>query len=402
MLITRKLGTVLLKRSTQYPVISIVGPRQSGKTTLAKAVFPQKKYISLEDFDNREFAMDDPRGFLAGIKEGAILDEIQRAPRLLSYLQTEVDTNPENGRFILTGSNHFLLMKGISQSLAGRISINKLLPLSLEELNTSSYKPESIDQFLYKGGYPRIYDQNLDSRDWHSNYLETYFEKDLKDFIQVSDLHAFRKLLMLLASSCGQLINLSSMGNSIGVSHNTVKAWIGALESSYLIFLLQPYYNSYQKRIVKSPKVYFYDTGLVSTLLKIRESSQLSNHYIRGALFENWVIAEYVKSQFNRGLVADCYFWRDHTGNEVDLLIETADKPFPVEIKSGKTVKREFFKGLEHFEKAAGTSRSGLIYGGDQNQERNNTSIIAWDQWPGKIDMLQSSGEKTPTPLQGS
>jgi uncharacterized protein len=402
MLITRKLGTVLLKRSTQYPVISIVGPRQSGKTTLAKAVFPQKKYISLEDFDNREFAMDDPRGFLAGIKEGAILDEIQRAPRLLSYLQTEVDMNPENGRFILTGSNHFLLMKGISQSLAGRISINKLLPLSLEELNTSSYKPESIDQFLYKGGYPRIYDQNLDSRDWHSNYLETYFEKDLKDFIQVSDLHAFRKLLMLLASSCGQLVNLSSMGNSIGVSHNTVKAWIGALESSYLIFLLQPYYNSYQKRIVKSPKVYFYDTGLVSTLLKIRESSQLSNHYIRGALFENWVIAEYVKSQFNRGLVADCYFWRDHTGNEVDLLIETADKPFPVEIKSGKTVKREFFKGLEHFEKAAGTSRSGLIYGGDQNQERNNTSIIAWDQWPGKIDMLQSSGEKTPTPLQGS
>jgi len=402
MIINRKLSAIILKRSKQYPVIAIVGPRQSGKTTLAKAVFPQKKYISLEDFDNREFAIDDPRGFLAGIGEGAILDEIQRAPQLLSYLQTEVDNNPENGRFILTGSNQFLLMKGVSQSLAGRISIHRLLPFSLEELETSRYKPESLDHLLYKGGYPRIYDQNLDSRDWLSNYLETYFEKDLKDFIQVSDLHAFRKLLMLLASSCGQLVNLSSMGNSIGVSHNTVKAWIGALESSYLIFLLQPYYNSYQKRIVKSPKVYFYDTGLVSTLLKIRESSQLSNHYIRGALFENWVIAEYVKSQFNRGLVADCYFWRDHTGNEVDLLIETADKPFPVEIKSGKTVKREFFKGLEHFEKAAGTSRSGLIYGGDQNQERNNTSIIAWDQWPGKIDMLQSSGEKTPTPLQGS
>jgi len=388
MIINRKLSAIILKRSKQYPVIAIVGPRQSGKTTLAKAVFPQKKYISLEDFDNREFAIDDPRGFLAGIGEGAILDEIQRAPQLLSYLQTEVDNNPENGRFILTGSNQFLLMKGVSQSLAGRISIHRLLPFSLEELETSRYKPESLDHLLYKGGYPRIYDQNLDSRDWLSNYLETYFEKDLKDFLQVSDLQAFRKLLILLASSCGQLVNLSSIGNSIGVSHNTVKAWIAALEASYLIFLLQPYYNNYQKRIVKSPKIYFYDTGLVSTLLKLREYRQLTNHYIRGALFENWVIIEYVKGQLNRGLDADCYFWRDHTGNEVDLLIETADKPFPVEIKSGKTIKREFFKGIEHFAKIAETPRSGLIYGGDTNQERNTTSIIAWNQWPSQIEMM--------------
>jgi uncharacterized protein len=388
MIINRKLSAIILKRSKQYPVIAIVGPRQSGKTTLAKAVFPQKKYISLEDFDNREFAIDDPRGFLAGIGEGAILDEIQRAPQLLSYLQTEVDNNPENGRFILTGSNQFLLMKGVSQSLAGRISIHRLLPFSLEELETSRYKPESLDHLLYKGGYPRIYDQNLDSRDWLSNYLETYFEKDLKDFLQVSDLQAFRKLLILLASSCGQLVNLSSIGNSIGVSHNTVKAWIAALEASYLIFLLQPYYNNYQKRIVKTPKIYFYDTGLVSTLLKLREYRQLTNHYIRGALFENWVIIEYVKGQLNRGLDADCYFWRDHTGNEVDLLIETADKPFPVEIKSGKTIKREFFKGIEHFAKIAETPRSGLIYGGDTNQERNTTSIIAWNQWPSQIEMM--------------
>jgi uncharacterized protein len=388
MIINRKLSAIILKRSKQYPVIAIVGPRQSGKTTLAKAVFPQKKYISLEDFDNREFAIDDPRGFLAGIGEGAILDEIQRAPQLLSYLQTEVDNNPENGRFILTGSNQFLLMKGVSQSLAGRISIHRLLPFSLEELETSRYKPESLDHLLYKGGYPRIYDQNLDSRDWLSNYLETYFEKDLKDFLQVSDLQAFRKLLILLASSCGQLVNLSSIGNSIGVSHNTVKAWIAALEASYLIFLLQPYYNNYQKRIVKSPKIYFYDTGLVSTLLKLREYRQLTNHYIRGPLFENWVIIEYVKGQLNRGLDADCYFWRDHTGNEVDLLIETADKPFPVEIKSGKTIKREFFKGIEHFAKIAETPHSGLIYGGDTNQERNTTSIIAWNQWPSQIEMM--------------
>lgn len=388
MFIERKLSHVVIKRSTQYPVVAIVGPRQSGKTTLAKVAFPQKKYISLEDLDNREFALDDPRGFLAGIKEGAIIDEIQRVPQLLSYLQTEVDSKPENGRFILTGSNQFLLMKAISQSLAGRISIQKLLPLSLEELHTSSYKPESLDLLLYKGGYPRIYDQGLDSRDWLSNYLETYFEKDLKDLLNVTDLHAFRKLLMLLASSCGQLVNLSSIGSSIGISHNTVKAWIAALEASYLIFLLNPYHNNYQKRIIKSPKVYFYDTGLVATLLKLREHNQLTNHYIRGALFENWVIAEYIKGKYNRGLQADCYFWRDHTGNEVDLLIETADKPFPVEIKSGKTIKREFLKGLEHFAKTADISRSGLVYGGESNQERNTTSIITWQQWPGKLETL--------------
>ena len=210
-------------------------------------------------------------------------------------------------------------------------------------MDNSIYKQDSLDQLLYKGGYPRIYDQNLDSRDWYSNYLNTYFEKDLKDFIQVSDLSAFRKLLMLLASSCGQILNLSSIGNSIGVSHNTVKSWIAALEASYLILLLQPYYNNYQKRVIKSPKIYFYDTGLVATLLKLQDPGQISNHYIRGALFENWVIVEYIKSQLNRGSDPDCYFWRDHTGNEVDLLIETAGGPHPVEIKSANTVKKDFF-----------------------------------------------------------
>lgn len=262
-MIDRELRTTLLERSTQYPVIAIVGPRQSGKTTLAKMVFPQKTCISMEDYDNREFATDDPRGFLSSIKEGAILDEIQRVPRLLSYLQTEVDSSPENGRFILTGSNQFLLVKGISQSLAGRISIHTLLPVSFQELKPTGYRPESLDHLLYTGGYPRIYDQGLDSRDWLSTYLDTYIERDLKDFIQVTDLHAFRSLLMVLASSCGQLVNLSSIGNTIGVSHNTVKAWIAALEAICLIVLLQPYHTNYQKRIVKSPKVYFTDTGLV-------------------------------------------------------------------------------------------------------------------------------------------
>jgi len=383
--VNRLLTDTLLVRSKQYPVIAIVGPRQSGKTTLAQTVFPHKKYISLEDYDNREFALDDPRAFLEGIKDGAILDEIQRVPQLLSYLQSEVDKNSEPGRFVLTGSNQFLLMKGISQSLAGRISINRLLPFSLEELDNSVYKPESLDHFLYRGGYPRIYDQNLDSVDWYSNYLNTYFEKDLKDFIQVSDLSAFRKLLVLLASSCGQLLNLSSIGNSIGVTHNTVKSWIAALEASYLVFLLQPYHNNYKKRVIKSPKIYFYDTGLVSTLLKLKEYSQLSDHYIRGALFENWTIVEYVKSQMNRGLESDCYFWRDHTGNEVDLLIETANGPHPVEIKSGKTIKRDFFKGLTNFSIVAETSRSTLVYGGDQYQERSETTVIPWKKWPVKF-----------------
>ncbi|MBN2657226.1 MAG: ATP-binding protein [Calditrichaeota bacterium] len=382
MKISRKLADTLLLRSTQYPVVAIVGPRQSGKTTLVRQIYPEKKYISLEDFDNREFALDDPRGFLDSVKEGAVLDEIQRAPKLLSFLQTEVDRNPEPGRFILTGSNQFLLMKGISQSLAGRISINRLLPFSLEELKGSSYEPDTLEPFLYKGAYPRIYDQNLDSRDWYSNYLSTYFEKDLKDFIHVSDLSAFRKLLILLASSCGQLLNLSSIGNSIGISHNTVKSWISALEASYLVFLMQPYHKNYKKRIVKSPKIYFYDTGIVSTLLKLSDPQQLENHYIRGALFENWAVTEYIKFQMNRGLDSDCYFWRDHTGNEVDLLFERGGSLFPVEIKSGKTITRDYFKGLNYFASLADIQNSALVYGGRIGQNRSGCSVIPWDRWP--------------------
>lgn len=382
MLLDRELLKVLKTRSTQYPVIALVGPRQSGKTTLARSAFPDREYVSLEDFDNREFAEEDPRGFIRNYPDGAILDEIQRVPKLLSYLQTEVDSTRQTGKFILTGSNQFLLMKGISQSLAGRISINRLLPFSLGELNNTSWFPGAIDEFLFKGGYPRIYDMDLDSSDWLSNYITTYFEKDLKDFINVSDLNAFRKMLILLASSCGQLLNLSSIGNSIGVSHNTVKSWIAALEASYLIFLLQPYHRNYSKRIVKSPKVYFYDTGLAAALLKIGSKDQLSNHYIKGAFFENWVITEYIKSRYNRGEQPDSYFWRDHAGNEIDLIFEESTGTYPVEVKSGQTINSDFFKGLKHFSSVSSIDHSILVYGGEQEQYRTDCTVIPWRQWP--------------------
>jgi predicted AAA+ superfamily ATPase len=381
--IHRHLLKTLHSRAQSYPVVAIIGPRQSGKTTLARMAFPAHPHISLEDLDNRAFAQEDPRGFLKQYKQGVVIDEIQREPNLLSYMQTEVDNDPAPGRFIVTGSNQFLLMKNVSQSLAGRISLLRLLPLSWSELAGSSYQHSDLNEWLHTGSYPRIYDSSLDGYQWIADYIDTYVEKDLKDFIRVSDLSAFRRLLTCLASSCGQLLNLSSLGNELGISHSTIKSWIDALEASFLIFRLQPFHQNYKKRLVKTAKIYFYDTGLIMALLGIRTKEDLARHFIRGQVFENWAIVEKLKALMNKGEKPNLYFWRDHVGNEVDLIEFINSQVIATEIKSSQTINSQFFKGLSYLKNLAGDDpiTQQLVYGGDTQQDRSDVTVIPWQSW---------------------
>jgi len=382
-IIRRTISDILVKQSRLYPVVGITGPRQSGKTTLVRTCFPEKQYVSLEDYDTREFAVSDPRGFLDRMPEGGIIDEIQRAPALLSYIQTIVDEPSKSARFILTGSNQFLLLKHVSQSLAGRISLLRLLPFTISELSGTESGKLSANHFLYYGGYPRIYRESLNPTDWCSNYIETYLEKDLKDIVNVLNLDLFRKFLSVIASCCGQLLNLSSIGAVLGIDQKTVKAWIAALQQSQIVILLQPYFKNYRKRVVKTPKLYFYDTGLACALLKIKNPDVLADHVARGQLFENLVISELHKESFHHNLRTDFYFWRDHTGHEVDCLFEDNGAVVPVEIKSSQTIRDDFFDGLRYFsdiDRKAG-KRSFVVYGGEESQVRRRTiNVLPWKE----------------------
>ncbi len=377
-MIRRTLARRLRQQAAAYPVVAVTGPRQSGKTTLVRACFPRKPYVSLEDLDTRQFAREDPRGFLAGLPRGAILDEVQHAPGLLSYMQTIVDARRDKGVFILTGSNQFLLMAQVAQSLAGRIAILRLLPLTLSELGAG--RTRDVAEVCWRGGYPRVHADGLDPADWYRNYLETYLEKDLKDLLRVHDLLQFRKLLAMLASQCGQLLNLSALGASLGLNHNTVRAWLAALEQSCLVFQLPPFHRNFQKRLVKTPKVYFYDTGLACALLRLHDPAALADHYLRGALFENLVVSELHKEAWHRGVPADFYFWRDHTGHEVDLLREANGRLYPVEIKAAQTVHDDFFSGLRDFGELAATPlpQAAVVYGGQAPQTRHGVQVIGW------------------------
>jgi predicted AAA+ superfamily ATPase len=379
-MLTRSIEKRLREAARQYPVVAVTGPRQSGKTTLVRAVFPKKPYVSLEDFDRRQMAEADPRSFLAEFPEGAILDEIQRVPALLSYLQTLVDEQPDRLRFVLTGSNQFLLMKGVAQSLAGRIALLKLLPFTFAECPPG----DDIAERIRLGGYPRIHDRRLDPFEWHLSYIETYVEKDLKDLIRVADLGVFRRFLTLLASQCGQLLNLSALGGALGISHNTAKAWLAALEQSYLVFTLPPYHRNYGKRIVKTPKVYFTDTGLACALLRIRDTDTLRNHLVLGGLFENLIVAEYYKAGLHATGVSDLYFWRDHGGHEVDCLLERPDGLHPVEIKLSATLHPDFFAGLHRFSELTQTppSAATLVYGGQETHRHHGIRAIGWRDVP--------------------
>ncbi len=364
-------------------MVAITGPRQSGKTTLSRASFPEKPYVSLENPEQREFAVDDPKGFLKGYPDGAILDEVQRCPNLLSYLQGRIDEDRRPGLFVLTGSQQFGLLSGITQTLAGRVGLIQLLPFSLPELQSAGVSPQHLDHLLYQGLYPPLYDRDLEPINWYGDYVITYIERDVRQMINIRDLSTFQRFLRLCAARTGQLLNLSSLANDCGISQNTAKAWLSVLEASYIVFLLRPHHRNFRKRIVKAPKLYFLDTGLAAWLMGIHNSEQLSIHAQRGALFESWVIVELLKGRYNQALLPNLYFWRDNTGNEIDVLLEYGERLRPVEIKSGQTINRDYFSGLRKWIKLAAGAKAAvdtpyLIYGGDESQTRSGIEVKPW------------------------
>lgn len=363
-----------------FPIVTLTGPRQSGKTTLARHVLGDCPYYSLEDLDLRALAQEDPRGFLAQCAAGAVLDEVQHAPGLLSYLQTQVDAQHRMGQFLLTGSQQFGLLSGVSQSLAGRSGFVELLPFTRAELEAAGRATPDLDTQLFTGGYPPLYDRPLDPRDWFSAYVTAYVERDVRQLLRVQDLHGFQLFVRLCAGRSGQLLNLSSLASDCGITHNTAKAWISVLEASYILHLLPPHHANFNKRLVKSPKLYFYDTGLMCWLLGVREPAQLATHPLRGAIFETWVVSELRKQALHRGLPLQFYFWRDSNGNEVDLLIEADGRLRPIGIKSGQTLNRDYFAGLSRWLDLAGVlaTRPSLIYGGQQGAQRHNISVYPW------------------------
>lgn len=363
-----------------FPVVTLTGPRQSGKTTLARVIFAGRPYISLEDPDVRRMALEDPRAFLAGLPDGAVLDEVQRTPELLSYLQARVDADGRMGLFLLTGSQQFGLMSGITQSLAGRSAFIELLPFSLNELGRAGISPPSLDEMLLAGGYPPLYDRSLLPKAWFPAYVTAYVERDVRQILKVQDLEVFQRFVRLCAGRSGQILNLASLATDCGITHNTAKAWISVLEASYVLFLLRPHHENFSKRLIKSPKLYFYDTGLLCWLLGIQNAGQLASHPLRGSIFETFVVSELVKSRLNRGERAAFSFWRDSNGNEIDVVADVGTDMMPIEIKAGQTINWDFFAGLERWTALAGERAvsPALIYGGEENHERRGTRIIGW------------------------
>jgi len=384
-MITRTAHDTLLRLARGFPVLAITGPRQSGKTTLARAVFPDKPYLSLEDPDIRRLAESDPRGLLSRFPDGAILDEVQRAPLLFSYLQTRTDQAQRPGSFVLTGSQQFGLLSGISQSLAGRVGLVQLLPFTMGELRTAGKLPEDLDEVLFRGAYPALYDRDLAPADWHGNYVNTYVERDVRQLITVRDLSTFQRFLRMCAARVGQLLNLSALAADCGISHPTASAWISVLEASYIVFLLRPHFQNFNKRLLKTPKLYFCDTGLASWLLGIREPGQMAFHSQRGPLFENLVVTEFLKTRLHRGQAPDLHFWRDSQGLEVDLLVERGGDLNPVEVKSGQTIATDFFQALNRWKGLAGKPDmpAWLVYGGGQRFRNGNVEVVPWRELPG-------------------
>lgn len=397
-MINRNIAPLLLKLAGQYPVLTLTGPRQSGKTTLAKTLFPAKPYVTLEDPDVRRFASDDPRGFLAQYAGGAIFDEIQRAPELPSYLQGMVDANAKPGQFILTGSQQFELMTHVTQSLAGRTGVLRLLPLTLAEVQRFHKKTTNIDlpSTLLHGFYPRIHDQNLNPTQALSDYFTTYVERDLRQLAAVHDLQRFERFVRLCAGRTGQLLNLVSLGNDAGVSQPTARAWIDLLQTSFIVYLLPPWHTNTGKRLVKSPKLYFYDVGLACWLLGLRTPNQVSRDPLWGSLFENFIIMEAMKDRLNAGETSEIYFYRDSEGNEVDLLLPTAGRLHAIEIKAGATVNPDYFKGLKTFSShhPHALAGGGVIFGGAQGQNRSDWPVYSWQR------LLLNDPAKTLTELK--
>jgi predicted AAA+ superfamily ATPase len=397
-MIARTLEKVLRATARDYPVVTITGPRQSGKTTLVRSVFTKHDYVSLETPDARDFALEDPRGFLNQFAGGVILDEVQRAPDLLSYVQGMVDERQESGQFILTGSQNFLLLQKVTQSLAGRTSMLHLLPFSRAECEgrkplalgdigqkvPRSAPPDAdLLETLFTGFYPRIHDKKLKPQEWLRNYYQTYVERDVRSILNVGDIETFGRFVRLCAGRAGQLLNLSSLAADCGICHMTAKRWLSVLEASFIIYLLRPHHMNFNKRLVKSPKLYFLDTGLLCYLLRIRSPEELRSHAARGAVFETYAVTEVLKAYHNLGRDPDLFFWRDAAGHEIDLLIEDGSALIPVEIKSGETVASDFFKGLVFWRTLPGQEHApgALVYGGNTSSHRKHAAVYAWHHW---------------------
>lgn len=377
-MIERLLSTKIKQAARQFPIVSVMGPRQSGKTTLVRTAFPKADYVSFEDPDVRRSVEQDPRGFLTSFSKMLIVDEVQRIPQVFSYIQAIVDERGKPGQFVFTGSQNYLLHEKISQSLAGRVAILKLLPLSFKELANSG-TTSTIEQVIQKGFYPALWKSKMNVPLYYSSYVNTYLERDVRQIQNIGNLTAFQNFLRLCAGRAGQILNLTSLGNDCGISHNTAKAWLSILESSFIVHVLPPYFENYKKRIVKSPKLFFYDTGLLCYLLGIENTKQVQQHYMKGALLENFVFTELIKQSFNQLRFADVYYWRDKTGNEVDFLIPIAGFKNLIEVKAGKTIQSDFFKGLDYFRKVHKGNdklRTFLAYNGPHEYSHQQTKII--------------------------
>jgi predicted AAA+ superfamily ATPase len=385
-MIPRTASNTLERFAKGFPVVTLTGPRQSGKTTLAKSVFKDKPYVSLENPDEREFALRDPKRFLQRFPSGAILDEVQRCPELLSWLQGWVDERGIMGDFVLTGSAQFDLLAGITQTLAGRVGRVELLPLSAPELLTAAKAPSDLNTTLFQGGYPALYVRDISPQDWFANYMATYLERDVRQLIAVRDLTQFQTFVKMCAARTGQLLNLSSLGADCGITSVTAKQWLSVLEASYIVTLLKPHHRNFGKRLVKAPKLYFCDVGLAAWLLGIRDVASLDTHAARGALFETHVISELMKQRLNAGQPLDLYFWRNHVGHEVDVLIDNAQGLQALEVKSGSTFASDWTDGLKKWQKFAGDDsiQPSLVYGGSASYEREGLHVWGW-QDIGKI-----------------
>jgi len=377
--IQRNAEKKLNELAKSFKAVAVTGPRQSGKTTLIRSLFKDKPYVSLENPDTRQFALDDPKGFLSNYSDGAILDEVQRAPLLFSYLQEILDHSSEKGLYILSGSNNFLLQETISQTLAGRVAYFNLLPFSYNELNNANIAPKRTNSILLKGFYPPVYDQNIPIRDWCPNYIRTYIDRDVRLIKNISNLNQFEKFVRLLAGRNGQELNLTSIGVECGIDSKTANSWIGILESSFVIYLLKSHHQNFNKTIVKRPKIYFYDTSIVCYLLGIQNENQLSTHPLRGAIFEGMVITELVKSRLHNGKAVNLYYWRDKTGREIDVIIDNGSELVPVEIKSGATISSDYFKNIKYWQNLSKSEKAFVIYDGETKQSRSDgTEILPW------------------------
>ena len=406
----------LLDLARWYPVVAVTGPRQSGKTTLVRSAFAEKPYVSLEDPDVRETALTDPRGFLALYPNGAVLDEAQHAPPLFSYLQTRVDEDRHRGRtpgaWVLTGSQHFGLVASITQSLAGRVGLLQLLPLSLGELQDGQHPAAAapLAELLWRGLYPPVVDRGVPPTVWYADYVATYVERDLRQLVNVRDLSPFRTFMRMCAARSGQMVNLSALAADCGVTANTAKAWLSILEASYIVFTLPQHHVNFGKRLVKSPKLYFYDSGLAAWLAGVRSADELALSSLRGPLFETWALGEVLKARNNRRMEPTLHYWRDQLGVEVDLLLDHGDALTPVEFKAGQTVAADWADSINRYRALAAQRGAGkpdiapahIVYGGDEPRTRSGVDVTPWRGWPQRALALLEGAPARPVDPEAS